>query len=187
MLPNGNFPFSRLAFPTSPSQITSINENDDNLLSIYNSLPQISQCKTEIKKVNSHITEQYPISTDIFSISPTSLFSSDDFYIEALREMNDRLKNQEKIDRSYLDCSIAKAMLKRYGYSKKDIKHTLSNLSEKAKERVNKDKYVSSVMKYIKEDNGKEDLNLIFLINYSLSINLVPKDRSNTIVRISLQ
>ena len=59
----------------------------------------------------------------------TSLYSSDDFFIEAINEMKKRYDGH-KYDRTYLDISIASSMLKKYGYSAYNIKKTLIHLSE---------------------------------------------------------
>ena len=80
------------------------------------------------------------------SFQPTSLFSSDDFYIEAIKEMKYRLEGH-KFDRSYIDVAIARSMIVKYGYSKSDIKNTLLRLCEKAQDREDKERFVNSMVK----------------------------------------
>ena len=154
---NGYFPFSKLKFPTNLNQITI--QHDHLLVDHYNFSP-IRQSEEPRHDISQNILEN---STPNSNFNPTSLFSADDFYIEAITEMKHRLEGHN-FDRSYIDCAIATSMHRKYGYSKIDIKNTLLKLSEKANERINKEGYITSIIKSIK-NSQIQILDFNFILN----------------------
>ena len=140
---NGFYPFSKLRFPTNRKQI--LLPHDNLLVEQYNIVPSTDYEEPDMEFSKNIVGEPQADSVNVSVLQPTSRFSSDDFYIEAIKEMKYRLKGH-KFDRSYIDCAISCTMFAK-GYSKSDIRNTLLKLSEKAQERTNKEGYIISIIK----------------------------------------